>query len=243
MATIAENLQTIKDSTAAIKQSIINKGGEISGNITTWASAIDGIETGGSENTFGEVMVDKTGNGIKQLLKIVVDDNVIVIGKSAYYYCSTIEEIVLHDMITSFEDYAFQRCEKLVSITIPPLVKEIRVGIFSGCLSLVNFFIHDNVETIGSYAFQKCPFEVFVFPANINTIASQAFAECNKLLLCDFRKTFHVPVLNNSNAFSTVNADCQFVVPDALYDEWVAATNWSTYADRIVKASEYVETN
>ena len=52
MATIAENLQTIKDSTAAIKQSIINKGGEISGNITTWASAIDKIETSGG----GEVV-------------------------------------------------------------------------------------------------------------------------------------------------------------------------------------------
>jgi hypothetical protein len=56
MATIAENLQTIKDSTAAIKQSIINKGGEISGNITTWASAIDAIETGGGGGVVEEAL-------------------------------------------------------------------------------------------------------------------------------------------------------------------------------------------
>ena len=47
MATISENLQTIKNSTDAIKQAIISKGGEISGNITTWADAISAIESGG----------------------------------------------------------------------------------------------------------------------------------------------------------------------------------------------------
>ena len=47
MATISENLQTIKNSTDAIKQAIIDKGGEISGDITTWADAISEIETGG----------------------------------------------------------------------------------------------------------------------------------------------------------------------------------------------------
>ena len=48
MATISENLQTIKTSTDNIKQAIISKGGEISGNITTWADAISAIESGGS---------------------------------------------------------------------------------------------------------------------------------------------------------------------------------------------------
>ena len=47
MATISENLQTIKTSTDAIKQAIIDKGGKITGNITTWADAISAIESGG----------------------------------------------------------------------------------------------------------------------------------------------------------------------------------------------------
>ena len=49
MATISENLQIIKSSTDAIKQAIIDKGGTIEGDITTWASAISGISGGGSE--------------------------------------------------------------------------------------------------------------------------------------------------------------------------------------------------
>jgi hypothetical protein len=49
MATIAENLQMIKDSTEAIKQAIIDKGGTIEGDITTWANSISGISGGGNE--------------------------------------------------------------------------------------------------------------------------------------------------------------------------------------------------
>ena len=48
MATISENLQTIKTSTDNIKQAIIDKGGEISGDITTWADAISAIKSGSS---------------------------------------------------------------------------------------------------------------------------------------------------------------------------------------------------
>lgn len=55
MATISENLQTIKTSTDAIKQAIISKGGEISGNITTWADAISAIKSGGSSGGPGSV--------------------------------------------------------------------------------------------------------------------------------------------------------------------------------------------
>ena len=55
MATISENLQILKDSTDAIKQAIIDKGGTIEGDITTWASAIGGISGGGNSGGAGSV--------------------------------------------------------------------------------------------------------------------------------------------------------------------------------------------
>ena len=45
MNTIAENLQILVDSTASIKQAIIDKGGEITGDITTWANSINNLNT------------------------------------------------------------------------------------------------------------------------------------------------------------------------------------------------------
>ena len=64
MATIAENLQTIADSTNAIKQAIIDKGGNITGDITTWASAINGISGGSGGEEGGGTDSDSEINNV-----------------------------------------------------------------------------------------------------------------------------------------------------------------------------------
>jgi hypothetical protein len=48
-----------------------------------------------------------------------------------------------------------------------------------------------------------------------------------------------VPALGGASVFSNVPSDAKIIVPDALYDEWIAATNWSTHASKIVKASTF----
>ena len=61
--------------------------------------------------------------------------------------------------------------------------------------------------------------------------------------MVDFRNAAAVPALSNINAFSNVPSTCKIVVPDALYNTWIAATNWSN-ADikaMITKLSDYSE--
>jgi hypothetical protein len=53
----------------------------------------------------------------------------------------------------------------------------------------------------------------------------------------DFRASKSVPTLEGTFVFNNIPSDCKIVVPDALYDEWIAATNWSSYASYIIKAS------
>jgi hypothetical protein len=55
----------------------------------------------------------------------------------------------------------------------------------------------------------------------------------------DFREFKSVPTLSDISAFSNIPSDCKIVVPDSLYDTWIAATNWSTYSSNIVKASTF----
>ena len=64
MATIQENLQTIADSTAAIKQAIIDKGSTISGDITTWAEAINGISGGGGSDNLKILSFGSNGSRV-----------------------------------------------------------------------------------------------------------------------------------------------------------------------------------
>ena len=56
MATIAENLQTIKVAVEDIKQAIIAKGGTVSGDLTTYANAIESLALG-TENSVPDYIV------------------------------------------------------------------------------------------------------------------------------------------------------------------------------------------
>lgn len=59
----------------------------------------------------------------------------------------------------------------------------------------------------------------------------------------DFSQAKQVPILADYESWMSeyvANKFITIIVPDALYDEWIVATNWATfYKDRIIKASEY----
>lgn len=64
MNTIAEKLQIIADSTSAIKQAIIDKGGEVTGDITTYASAIDSLPNTGVSTEYNIDIGTTTENNV-----------------------------------------------------------------------------------------------------------------------------------------------------------------------------------
>ena len=63
---------------------------------------------------------------------------------------------------------------------------------------------------------------------------------CSALEVVDFSEATSVPTLHSVNTFQNTNSTFKIVVPDALYDQWIAARNWSSFANQIVKASEYI---
>ena len=95
------------------------------------------------------------------------------------------------------------------------------------------------VVAIGKAAFGENPgVQSITIPASVTSIGTTAFLSCYSLIKYDFSQSIAVPMLSNTNAFTNINKIAKIIVPDSLYDEWIAATNWSTYADYIYKASE-----
>lgn len=186
-------------------------------NPQNFSEEIRGIESGGNIGYMVDV-IDPTAAGVSNISKVVVNDGIKTIKIRAFYQWDNLTEVYLPDSVEVLESNVFQQSYKIRTIRISPNLTKIGVAAFYSCNSLEG---------------------VFPVPVGVMTIDSNTFANTTKLSGYDFRTHSSVPNLVNISAFSNTIAD--IVVPDNLYDEWIAATNWSTYADRIVKASEFVE--
>ncbi len=192
------------------------------------------------------------------LTSVRIPDSVTTISKYAFGECSSLSSVSISGSVTTIREYTFEECNSLTSIRIPDSVTTISNNAFRECSSLSSVSIPDSVTTIGEYCFCKCnslksiripdsatTIEPRVFyecgslssvsiPDSVTTIGEYAFSYCGSVKFFDFTHHTAVPTLSNTNAFSYTPSDCEIRVPAALYDEWIAATNWSTYASQIV---------
>ena len=167
--------------------------------------------------------------------KVEIGDSVTSINTSAFSYCYSMSAISIPNGVTQIGKYAFQSCFSLSSITIPDSVTSINTSAFNYCSSLSSISIPDSVTSIGNDAFQSCfSLSSITISDSVTSIGSNVFNGCYGVSYYDFARHTAVPTLSSTYAFAGIAADCEIRVPIALYEEWIAATNWSTYADHIV---------
>ena len=175
----------------------------------------------------------------RSLTSITIPSSVTSIRSSAFRDCYSLTSITIPSSVTSIRDYACFNCCSLTDITIPNGVKSIGASAFKDCYSLTNITIPNSVTSIESDAFSGCrSLTSITIPSSVKSIRGYAFGFCSSLTRCDFSRHTSVPTLVNTGTFANINAICKIIVPDNLYDRWIAASNWSTYADYIYKASE-----
>ena len=325
MATIAENLKTIKDSTEAIKSAIIDKGGTIEGNLTTYASAIASLPSGGgdvnptaSKNdvTFydydGTIRYSYTAEEFLALTEMpplptqkglicqewnwsfedareyVAEYGVLDVGATyitddgktrlyiriaaegrmdvPLYFQQTVANGVTIDWGDGSATQILSGTGNLNTSHIYASIGDycITLKVTSGTLSLGDgsssycvlgstdnygkvyckmlqkVEIGTGVTSINASAFNGCySLHSAVIPSSVTSINASAFNGCYGVAFYDFSRHTAVPTLANTSIFTGIPADCKIIVPDALYDTWIAATNWSTYAANIIKKSDW----
>ena len=219
-----------------------------------YLNAVQKIEIGDSVTSIGTHAFDHCYS----LSSISIPDSVTSIGTYAFSFCYSLSSISIPDSVTSIDTYAFSGCYSLSSVIIPNSVTSIGTYAFNGCYSLSSISIPDSVTSIGRYAFSFCyslssviipdgvkSIDVNAFsscyslssisiPDSVTRIDNRAFDGCRSIRYIDFSSHTSVPTLSNTNAFTGIAEDGEIRVPAALYDEWKAATNWSTYASKIV---------
>ena len=137
-----------------------------------------------------------------------------------YYGCTSLQKIG-----DNYDDFVNNR------YTINSLGSEA----FRDCHSLQQTMIL-NCELSDSAFLQCYSLKRVIINKSISSVAAQAFYLCKNMEYIDFSKQTVIPTIGNQ-AFSSCPA--KFIVPDSLYDQFIADSAWSTYASQIVKASEY----
>ena len=189
----------------------------------------------------GVTGLDSSFGNCHNLTSIVIPESITGFDSYEFYNCYNLTSIVIPESVQSLSSNTFINCYNLTSIVIPEGVTVLGTGILQFCYGLTSIVIPDSVTSINSNVLKHCTMlQSVIMPKNIIQIQSEAFATCERLTKYDFSQATAVPTLSDVRAFGSINKICKIVVPDNLYDQWIAATNWSTYADYIYKASEVV---
>ncbi len=156
-----------------------------------------------------------TTTGSTSVLKeINIPSTVTAIGKNAFANLEALEiDVVIPSGVTRIEDYTFQNCAKIKSLTL-----------------------HDNVTYIGSSAFNGCTglnFTSITLPANLETIKGSAFKSISYLdvyMYADFSQ-----LSNNGSAHSSgmFDSTANLYVASQHLTAMQESTYWTRYATQI----------
>lgn len=189
------------------------------------------VEIGSGVTSIGE----RAFYNCYSLSSITIPYSVISIGTYAFYYCYSLVSISIPSLATSINTCVFYNCYTLSSVSIPSSITNIGTYAFYYCYTLSSISIPSDVTSIGNSAFYYCPSLASIsIPSSVTSIGTYAFQYCYGMVVYDFTSHTSVPTLVNTNAFTGIPSNCVIKVPVSLVEEWKAATNWSTYADKIV---------
>ena len=151
------------------------------------------------------------------LSNIVVPNSVISIGDRAFSCCSSLSNIVIPDSVNSIGDYAFSGCSSLSSIVIPDSVTDIGNDAFSHCSSLSNIVVSNSVISIGNGAFSGCSsLSNIVIPDSVTDIGNGAFSGC---LLLEYISIPKSVICLNENPFSDWKGVLECLSPNFIYED------------------------
>lgn len=131
-------------------------------------------------------------NNVAESDTVVLDGVIYTLEKNEYIvtgYTKVDENLVIKDSIgeysvTTICDYAFNKCNSIVSLIIPTGIKDIGEEAFYKCDNLKNVTINQGVITIGEYAFADCVKLNKVFlPESIIEMGENVFYNCKSDML------------------------------------------------------------
>lgn len=175
----------------------------------------------------------------------------------AFHNCSKLAGFTIPPNVTAIGTQVFQNNFLMASIDIPSGLSSIGTETFASCTGVTSISGFDHLTSIGQRAFVNLGYSGHIDLDAVVSVGNSAFesskltslhigANCTTITWAAFysmRSCQWVvidattpPTLINTNGFAS--ASYPIYVPDAAYNDYIAANNWSSYGSRIKKISE-----
>ena len=111
-----------------------------------------------------------------------IPDSVTEIDDYAFNGCISLSSVTIPNSVTSMGVYAFEDCASLKSITIPDSVPLVGPGAFINCTNLTSVTMQNGVMYIGNEAFANCTsLTGITIPDSVTWIGRYSFDGCTSL--------------------------------------------------------------
>lgn len=142
-----------------------------------------------------------------------------------------VTEYTIPEGVTEVDNYSFNYCNKLTSVSLPASLKRIGYDAFYSCSLLDSIRLPEGLTRIEGYAFAYCrKIKEMVIPASVSYMGAHVLSYDTALeSVTLLPKT---PPTAGSTMFYKCNT-LPIYVPAVAVNAYKAANNWSTYADWI----------
>lgn len=166
------------------------------------------------------------------LRSIAIPSSVTSMGDYEFQYSYSLQSITFSSSVTNMGEEGFKNCYALQSITIPSGVTIINYNLFQSCSSLQSVTIPSSVKQINISGFQSCSSLTSVtIPSSVRVLSTQAFGSCSWLTTVTVLAITPPTVASNSFPANVTT----IYIPNGTLETYQAATNWSTYASKLVE--------
>lgn len=160
-------------------------------------------------------IIKKGFNNCTSLQNVVMPNSISSIGMLAFARCSNLRTITLSKSITSIPSRAFYNCIELRQITIPEGVVQIDAAAFQNCNLSSGVYFPSTLTSIGAGAFAGTGMKSLDFSNILNdfNLGDGAFMRCENLETIKFSNK--ISLINNyafSGCVGLVNLD----IPDSI---------------------------
>lgn len=224
MATIAENIQTLRSIKSDIKQAITNKGGSVGNDFKTYAQAITNLPSGGGGGTdIEDALIMKT-------ISVYSNDRLSMIGDYAFYMCSALKSVDLQ-LCMSVNSHAFAYCKLLESVSLPNCLYLGSSALYY--CNLISSISLPKCTYVDGWALYNCTKLQSIDLPLCEYLGSRAFYGCSILAQVYLNSVSSVTTID-STTFSKCPNLTSIYVPASLVYEFKTAQYWSNISNKIV---------